>query len=275
MNKSNKIQSLQISETIIRMKLINKSDFLSLTDIAKYKNPDEPKDVIKNWLRNKHTLEFMGLWERLNNPHFKGVEFDSLYDESGTHSFTLSPERWIERTNAIGIQSTRGRLGGTYAHKDIAFEFATWISASFKLYLITAFQKLKSQEQKTLAWTAKRELAKVNYHIHTYAIKEHIIPMLLNKQQIQITYANEADVLNVALFGRTAKQWREEFPNMEGNIRDLASANELICLSNLESMNAWMIGQGKSQQERLVELNQIAIQQMTILFQVEERKKLR
>ncbi len=273
MNKNNK--PLEIGESIIRVRTIHQSDFLSLTDIAKYKNPDEPKDVIKNWLRNKNTLEFMGLWERLNNPDFKGVEFDTFYNESGTHSFTLSPERWIEKTDAIGIQSARGRSGGTFAHKDIAFEFATWISASFKLYLITAFQKLKSEEQKSLAWTAKRELAKVNYHINTHAIRQHLVPLLLSKQQIQITYANEADVLNVALFGKTAKQWREEFPNAEGNIRDMASAHELIRLSNLESMNAWMIGQGKSQQERLVALNQIAIQQMTILLQKDSSAKIK
>ena len=275
MIKNKKPLDLQIGESIIRMRTIHQSDFLSLTDIAKYKNPDEPKDVIKNWLRNKNTLEFMGLWERLNNPDFKGVEFDTFYNESGTHSFTLSPERWIEKTAAIGIQSARGRSGGTFAHKDIAFEFATWISASFKLYLITAFQKLKSEEQKSLAWTAKRELAKVNYHIHTHAIRQHLVPLLLSKHQIQITYANEADVLNVALFGKTAKQWREEFPNAEGNIRDMAGAHELICLSNLESMNAWMIGQGKPQQERLVALNQIAIQQMTILLEKDSSVKIK
>jgi len=250
-------------------------DYICITDIARYKNPIEPKDVVKNWLRNRSTIEFLGLWEKIHNPDFKGVEFDPLLFESGTNAFTMSPTRWVEITNAIGIFTKKGSGGGTYAHEDIAFEFASWISSEFKLYLVTEFKRLKNEEQKTLGWSAKRELAKINYHIHTDAVKHNLIPTELTVQQTSIIYANEADVLNIALFGTTAKEWREANPDLKGNIRDYATINELICLSNMENLNAVFINEGLSQRERLIKLNQIAIQQMKILQEVEDRKLLK
>ena len=264
------MKKINVENQSIRISVIDKEDFICLSDMIQSKEGDF---FVSDWLRNRNTLEFLGLWESIHNPNFNYGEFAIIKNHAGLNNFKLSVKQYNSLLNGKGIMAKTGRYGGTFAHQDIAFEFATWISPSFKLYLIKAFQKLKSEEQNSFAWTAKRELAKVNYHIHTHAIQKHIIPALLNKQQIQNTYANEADVLNVALFGKTAKQWREEFPNAEGNIRDMASAHELICLSNLESMNAWMIGQGKSQQERLIALNQIAIQQMTIFIQTQERKK--
>lgn len=268
-------QNLIVKETTIRTLKINGSDFISITDIAKQKNPIEPKDVVKNWFRLKNTLEYLGIWEQLNNPNFKGVEFDPLLKEAGSNAFTMSPTRWVELTNAIGIITKSGQGGGTFAQRDIAFKFAAWVSVEFELYLIKEFQRLKEDEQKQLGWSAKRELAKINYHIHTDAIKMNLIPGELTSAQTTVIYANEADVLNMALFGITAKQWREENPDLKGNIRDYSSINELICLSNLENLNAVFIHEGLPQQERLIKLNQIAIQQMTVLQEVEQRKLLK
>lgn len=255
----------------------NKQDYISLTDIAKYKNPSEPKDAVKNWMRSRTTIEFLGLWEQLNNPNFKGVEFDSFLYEAGSNSFTLSPSKWIETTNAIGVVSRQGKNGGTFAHKDIAFEFASWISASFKLYLIREFQRLKDNEsqQNQLEWNIQRTLAKVNYRIHTDAIKESLMPKELTKQQISIVYANEADLLNMALFGITAKEWRDNNPGTKGNIRDEASIEQLVVLSNMESINALLIQQGLSQSERLIQLNRVAITQMKSLLENNSVKKLK
>lgn len=239
-------------------------DFISLTDIARYKNPEEPKDVVKNWMRSRSTLEFIGLWEQLNNPGFKGVEFDSFIRESGANAFTLSPQKWIETTNAMGITSKSGRYGGTFAHKDIAFEFASWISAEFKLYIIKDYQRLKTDENSRLSldWNMNRAIAKINYRIHTDAIKDNLLPKTISAKQKAITYASEADLLNVALFGKTAKEWREEYPHEKGNIRDTASIHQLIVLSNLESMNAELIKRRIPQSERLSLLNKMAIEQM-------------
>lgn len=255
----------------------NEDDYISLTDIASFKNHNEPKDVVKNWLRNRGTIEFLGLWEHINNPEFKGVEFDSFLFEAGSNSFTLSPTRWIEQTNAIGIVSKQGRGGGTFAHKDIAFEFASWVSAEFKLYLLKEFQRLKVDENDRLKlnWNLNRTLAKINYRIHTDAIKANIIPVNLSKEQINQIYANEADVLNVALFGKTAKQWRNENPDFEGNIRDYSTIEQLLVLANLESLNAEFIKMGLMQAERLVKLNQTAISQMNSLATNKNIKKLK
>ena len=253
-----------------------KEDFISLTDIARYKNPNEPKDVVKNWMRNRNTIEFLGLWEKINNPNFKGVEFDSFRINAGLNSFVLSPQEWIKKTLAIGVISKSGRGGGTYAHKDIAFEFASWISVEFKFYLIKEFQRLKEEENKRLAlgWDAKRTLTKINYKIHTDAIKTHIVPTLITKKQLDIVYASEADVLNMALFSITAKQWRDKNLNKKGNIRDYADVRQLVCLANLESLNAEFIRQGLSQSKRLQKLNQIAIVQMRSLVENKTVKKL-
>lgn len=254
----------------------NKEDFISLTDIAKYKNIENPADVIKNWLRNKDTIEFLGFQEKINNPDFKLVEFDQFWEKAGANAFVLSPKKWIEQTNASGIISKSGRSGGTFAHKDIAFEFASWVSAEFKLYIIKEFQRLKEEENErlTIGWNTKRILTKVNYRIHTEAIKEHIVPTLITKEQINLVYANEADVLNVALFGITAKEWREQNLTKKGNIRDYANIHQLVCLANLESFNAEFIRQGLSQSERLEKLNKIAITQMESLIDNKTVKKL-
>lgn len=253
------------------------NDFISLTDIARNKNADEPKDVVKNWMRSRTTIEFLGIWEQLNNPDFKGVEFDSFMFEAGSNSFTLSPSKWIETTNAKGIVTKQGNNGGTFAHRDIAFEFASWVSSGFKLYLIKEFQRLKADENDRLKleWNLQRTLAKVNYHIHTDAIKENLIPAVLSKDKINFVYANEADLLNVALFGITAKQWRDANPKAEGNIRDAASIEQLVVLSNLESINAVLIHQGLTQSERLVQLNKIAITQMKSLVGNKQIKNLK
>ena len=216
-------------------------------------------------MRNRNTVEFLGIWETLHNPNFNPVEFEGFRKEAGLNAFTLSPKRWIEATNAIGVFSNSGRYGGTYAQTDIAFEFASWISVEFRLYLVMEFQRLKAKEQEMIGWTAKRELSKINYRIHTDAIKSHLIPEEVTREQANIIYAEEADVLNVAMFGMTAKQWREANPELKGNIRDYATINELICLSNMENINAVLINDGMPQGERLVKLNQIAIQQMRIL----------
>ena len=245
----------------------NQDDYISLTDIARYKS-DEPKDVIKNWMRSKSTIEFLGLWEQLNNPNFKGVEFDTFKNEAGANAFTLSPQKWIDSTNAIGIISRAGRGGGTFAHKEIAFEFASWVSAEFKLYIIKDYQRLKSDENSRLSleWNVNRTISKINYKIHTDAIKDKLIPLGVTSAQQGITYASEAEVLNVALFGKTSKEWRVENPDKKGNIRDYATIQQLIVLSNLESMNAELIKEGVSQRERLCKLNKMAIEQLTSLL---------
>lgn len=263
-----KVSSLLVKQVNINIFQEKEHEYISLTDIAAFKNSNEPKDVVKNWLRNRGTIEFLGLWEKINNPHFKGVEFDSFLFEAGSNSFTLSPRKWIEATNAKGIISKQGRGGGTFAQKDIAFEFASWISAEFKLYLIKEYQRLKQEESNrlNLEWNLQRTLAKVNYKIHTDAIKENLMPATLNKNQTAIIYANEADVLNMALFGKTAKQWREENPKEKGNIRDDATIQQLVVLSNLESINALLINQEINQQKRLKQLNEIAISQMKSLL---------
>ncbi len=242
------------------------NDYISLTDIARYKNKHEPKDVVKNWLKNKETIVFLGIWEKLNNPNFKGVEFDSFRDEAGTNAFTLSPQRWIEKTNAIGIISKSGRYGGTYAHSDIALEFASWVSAEFKLYIIQVYKRLKTDENSklSLTWNLHREVAKINYKLHTNAIKTYLLADL-TKEQLSFKYANEADMLNVALFNKTAKQWRDENKDLKGNIRDYASLNELLVLSNMESYNAIMIEKGISQADRMIELRKLARTQLMAL----------
>lgn len=252
-------------------------DYISLTDIARYKNPTAPKDVVKNWMRTRSTIEFIGLWEKIHNPNFKGVEFDSFLFQAGSNSFVLSPSKWIEATDAIGIVSKAGSGGGTFAHRDIAFEFASWISAEFKLYLIVEFQKLKNEENNRLRleWNLQRTLAKINYRIHTDAIKENLIPAELSKSQISRVYATEADILNMALFGKTAKQWRDENPDSDGNIRDFATIEQLVILSNMESINAILIGQELPQSVRLRQLNAIAITQMTSLMNNSTIKKLK
>jgi len=252
-------------------------DFISLTDIARYKNKDFTADVIKNWMRNRSTIEYLGTWEKINNPKFKLVDFDQFRAEAGSNSFVLSPKSWIEKTSAIGMISRSGRGGGTYAHKDIAFEFASWISAEFKLYLIKEFQRLKLEENErlVLGWDAKRLLTKINYKIHTDAIKAHIvIPRQLSKRDTLITYASEADILNKALFGQTAKEWRDSNSNLDGNIRDYANVYELVCLANLENLNAEYIKEGLDQGTRLLKLNSSAISQMKSLLNNPSVKKL-
>ena len=243
-----------------------KNDYISLTDIARYKNKYEPKDVVKNWLRVRDTIEFLGLWETINNPNFKGVEFDSFRKEAGANSFTLSPQRWVESTNAIGIVSRSGRGGGTFAHPDIAMEFASWISAEFKLYLIQDYKRLKADENSklSLSWNLHREISKINYKIHTDAIKEYLLDDLTN-EQLSFKYASEADMLNVALFNKRAKEWREENSDLKGNMRDYASLNELLVLANMESYNAILITKGLGQKERMIELRNLARTQMVSL----------
>ncbi len=265
---------INVKDTEVSILKINDSDYISITDIAKYKT-DDTSAVIANWMRNRNTIEFLGIWETLYNPDFKPLEFEGFRKEAGLNAFTLSPLKWVSATNAMGIIVKSGRYGGTFAHKDIAFKFASWISVEFELYIVKEFQRLKDIEQKELGWSAKRELAKINYHIHTDAVKKNLIPQELTSQQISIIYANEGDVLNMALFGMTAKEWRNENPDLKGNIRDYASINELICLSNMESLNAVFIQENISQRERLKRLNKIAIQQMIILNEVENRKLLK
>lgn len=245
------------------------NEFISLTDIAKYKS-DAPNDVIKNWMRSRDTIEFLGLWESLHNPNFKPVEFDGFRSQAGANAFTMSPTKWIEGVNAIGIVSKSGRYGGTYAHSDIAFEFASWVSAEFKLYIIKDYKRIKSDENSRLSlnWNLNREISKLNYKIHTDAIKENLIPAELTSKQIAFTYANEADLLNVALFGMTAKQWRDNNPDKKGNIRDYATLNQLLVLSNMENYNAIMIDQGKPQSERIVEPHEMAVKQLETLLKL-------
>jgi hypothetical protein len=225
-------------------------------------------------MRNRNTIEFLGLWETLYNPDFKPLEFEGFRNQAGLNAFTLSPQKWINTTNARGFIVKPGRYGGTYAHKDIAFKFASWISIEFELYIVKEFQRLKEEEQKQLGWSARRELAKINYRIHTDAIKENLIPENLTPQQINYVYASEADVLNMALFGKTAKEWRDENPGKKGNIRDYANVSQLVCLANLENLNAVFINEGMKQSDRLAKLNQVAIEQMKILLQEDSAKKL-
>jgi hypothetical protein len=251
-------------------------DYISLTDIAKTRDAKNPSQIISLWMRTYSTIEYLGLWEMLFNPDFNPHIYEGFKIEAAKPHFWMSAQKWISETNAIGITSKSGRYGGgTFAHSDIAFKFAAWISAEFELYLVTEFKRLKIEEQKVVGWTAKRELAKINYHIHTSAVSRNLVPKELSKEQINFIYANEADMLNVALFGITAKQWREANPDLKGNIRDYATINELICLSNMENLNAVFINERLSQQERLVKLNQIAIQQMQVLQDVENRKLLK
>lgn len=259
--------TISVQGTAIAIVSQHKKDYISLTDIASYRKGARSDDLVRNWLRNRNTVEFLGIWEQLHNPGFNPVEFDGIRMQAGLNSFALTSKQWIEKTGAIGIVSKAGRYGGTYAHKDIAFEFASWISVKFKLYLIKEFQRLKEDENSrlTLAWNLNRTLAKLNYHIHTDAIKAHLIPAALTPEQINFTYANEADVLNVALFGQTAKQWRDANPGLEGNMRDYAAIEQLLVLANIEGMNAEFIRMGLAQSARLVRLNEIAIRQLQSL----------
>lgn len=241
----------------------NQQDYISLTDMVR--NIENGLSLIEKWLRNKNTIEFLGIWEQMYNPDFNSPEFEGIKNEAGLNRFVLSVKQWVEKTNSKGIIAKAGRYGGTFAHKDIAFEFASWISPQFKLYLIKEFQRLKNEEQKQLGWDIRRNLTKINYHIHTNAIKENLMPPEITKQQMNFVYASEADILNMALFGKTAKQWREEHPDEKGNIRDYANVSQLVCLSNLENLNAHFIEQGLSQEERLKLLNNTAISQMKLL----------
>ena len=256
---------IKVKGTAITLYTQKDEDYICITDIARHKNPERTDDLIRNWLRNRNTIEFLGIWELLNKPDFKPVEFDGFRKQAGLNSFTLTPKQRIEKTNAIGLISKAGRYGGTYAHKDIAFEFAAWISVEFKLYLIKEFQRLKDEERKQPGWDIRRNLAKINYRIHTDAIKQNLVPPELNKAQINQIYASEADILNMALFGMTAAQWREKNPGKKGNVRDDADVSQLVCLANLENLNALFINEGLAQKERLLRLNKIAIQQMKIL----------
>lgn len=271
-----KLMKMTVQGTEIVVLQQDDQDYISLTDIARHKDPEEPKDIVKNWMRAKSTIEFLGLWETINNPNFKGVEFDSFRREAGSNSFVLSPQKWVAQTNATGIRSKSGNQGGTFAHKDIAFEFASWLSPEFKLFIIKEFQRLKEDENEkhALDWDLKRNLARINYRIHTDAIQEHLIPLHLTPEQVNHTYASEADILNKALFSMTAKEWRDANPDLDGNLRDHASAAQLVCLSNLESLNAEFIRQKLPQPKRLQTLNEIAIVQMRSLFRKPTMKAL-
>lgn len=253
---------ITVKDTEVNVVKVNGEDYICLTDMLRAKDGDF---FITDWLRNRNTLEYIGIWEKVYNPNFNYGEFATIRSQSGLNSFKISVKEFVSRTNAISLQAKAGRYGGTYAHKDIAFEFAMWISPEFKIYIVKEFQRLKSEEQRLLGWSAKRELSKINYRIHTDAIKQNLIPVEVTPAQASVIYANEADVLNVAMFGMTAKQWRETNPNLKGNIRDYATINGLICLSNMENLNAVFIEQGMPQDERLIKLNQIAIHQMSVL----------
>ena len=266
MSKTRKT-TIEVQGSAITVLSQKENDFICLTDIARVKNADRSDDLVRNWLRNRNTVEFLGIWEKLNNPGFNSVEFDGIKMLAGLNSFALTPKQWIDKTKAIGVVSHAGRYGGTYAHKDIAFEFASWISVEFKLYLILEFQRLKEDENRrlSLAWNLNRTLSKLNYRIHTDAIKAHLIPAAVTPAQAAITYAYEADVLNVALFGKTAKQWRDTNTKLEGNMREYATIEQLLVLANIESMNAEFIHMRLSQGDRLKRLNEIAIRQMQVL----------
>jgi hypothetical protein len=270
--KSKDMAKIIVKDTEVTVINVNGEDYICLTDMLRAKDGDF---FITDWLRNRNTLEFIGIWEKVYNPHFNYGEFATIRNQAGLNSFKISVKEFVSRTNAISLQAKAGRYGGTYAHKDIAFEFAMWISPEFKIYIVKEFQRLKAEEQKLLGWSAKRELSKINYRIHTDAIKQNLIPAEVSAAQSSIIYANEADVLNVAMFGMTAKQWREHNPELKGNIRDYASINELICLSNMENLNAVFIEQGMSQRDRLIKLNQIAIHQMQVLEDSSDRKLLK
>jgi hypothetical protein len=261
-----------VQDTEITVIQVNSNDYICLTDMIKAKDGDF---FVTDWLRNRNTLEYIGIWEKVYNPNFNYGEFAIIKNQAGLNSFKISVKDFVSRTNAVGLQAKAGRYGGTYAHKDIAFEFAMWISPAFKVYLVQDFQRLKEEEQKQLGWSVKRELAKINYHIHTDAIKENLVPEEIDRYHASLIYANEADVLNVALFGVTAKEWRDANPDLKGNIRDYANINQLICLSNMENLNAVFINKGMPQRDRLIELNKIAIQQMKVLEGVEERRMLK
>jgi hypothetical protein len=267
-------REIEVMDTRITISRIAEEDFISLTDIARHRDAERGDYIIQNWMRNRNTIEFLGIWERLNNPVFNSIEFDGIRNQAGLNSFSLTPKRWISQTGAIGISAKTGRYGGTYAHRDIAFEFASWVSVEFKLYLIKEFQRLKEAEHAQLGWDIKRNLAKINYRIHTDAIKANLIPPELTGQQVNLVYASEADVLNMALFGMTAKQWRDANPKGKGNIRDQANAAQLVCLVNLENLNALFIKEGIKQPERLRKLNRIAIEQMAILTADRSIKRL-
>lgn len=267
---------INVQGTEIAIYTIAQKDYISLTDIAKYRNNDAPADVVKNWLRNRSTIEFLGLWERLNNQSFKLVEFDQFRNGAGSNYFVLSPKKWIDSTNAIGITSKSGKYGGTFAHQDIAFEFASWISAEFKLYILKEFQRLKQEEieQNKLEWNVSRTIAKVNYIIHTDAVKAHLIPEDISKHKKKFIYADEADLLNIALFSKTAMEWKNENPKLKGNIRDFATLEQLVVLSNLESSNSELIKQKIPAEKRLEQLNKIAIDQMRVLIANKSIKKI-
>jgi len=267
-------KTVQVLNQDIRLQPVSGSDYICLTDIARHKDEKRTDYLISNWLRNRNTIEFLGLWEQINNPSFNPIEFDGIKSQAGLNSFILTAKQWMERTGAVGLQAKAGRYGGTYAHADIAFEFAAWILVEFKLYLIKEFQRLKDSERQTLGWDIRRNLAKINYRIHTDAIQTHLIPAQLSKAQISFVYASEADLLNMALFGQTAAQWREANSELKGNIRDQATGAQLVCLSNLENLNALFIGQSLPQSERLTRLNQIAIEQMKLLTADERTPQL-
>ena len=266
-----KVQEINVKNTTIRTMKVGNSDYICITDIARQKNSLEPNVVVGNWMRNRNTIEYLGIWEYLNNPGFNPLEFEGFKQQAGLNAFTLSPSHWIEATNAIGLVAKSGRYGGTYAQRDIAFKFASWVSVEFELYLIKEFQRLKEEEQKQLGWSAKRELSKINYHIHTNAVRANLVPDEVDAYHSSLIYAEEADVLNVALFGMTAKEWRDANPGKKGNMRDYATINQLICLSNMENLNAVFINEGIPQRDRLHRLNKIAIQQMTVLEEVGNR----
>ena len=271
--KTSKINVQGLAITIIND---SQDDYISITDIARHRDADRSDYILQNWLRNRSTIEFIGLWEQLKNPNFNSIEFDGIKNMAGSNSFSLTPKRWIETTNAIGIVSKTGRYGGTFAHKDIALEFASWISAEFKMYLIVEFQRLKDDENQRLSleWNLNRTLSKINYKIHTDALKTYVIPKELSAKEQGIIYASEADVLNMALFGKTAKKWKQENPEKEGNIRDYATIHQLVVLVNIESFNAELIRLGLSQAKRLQELNQMAIRQLKALSTNASTKKL-
>lgn len=271
MSKNRKIEVLSTAVTVYQHR---EEDFISLTDIARHRDAERGDYIIQNWMRNRNTIEFLGIWEQLNNPLFNSIEFDGIRNQAGLNSFSLTPKRWIAQTRAVGIVAKTGRYGGTFAHKDIAFEFASWVSVEFKLYLIKEFQRFKETEQAQLGWDIRRNLTKINYRIHTDAIKANLIPPALTAKQVKLVYASEADVLNMALFGMTAKQWRDANPDEKGNIRDFANAAQLVCLANLENLNALFINEGMDQSARLTKLNRIAIEQMKLLTDERGIKRL-
>jgi hypothetical protein len=276
MSKTKK-STIEVKGTVVTVLSQASDDYISLTDIAKHKEPDRSDHVIQNWMRNRNTIEFLGVWERLNNADFKPLEFEGFKNKAGLNSFVLTPRQWIDTTHASGLVSKSGRYGGTYAHRDIAFEFASWISVEFKLYLIKEFQRLKEDESRrlSLAWNLNRTLSKLNYRIHTDAIAAHLIPATVTPAQAAITYASEADLLNVALFSQTAKQWRDANPKLDGNMREYASVEQLLVLANIEGMNAEFIHMGLTQGDRLTRLNEIAIRQMQVLTSASAIKQLK